>query len=86
VGFYIAVLLIGGPHIWAGSFPLTTAADLALAAGLIVLRSRLRAATMATAGLLVLGLCGFLLAMYWPSSSCALVSCSPARQAPSATC
>jgi signal transduction histidine kinase len=64
----VAVLLTGRFKDWAGPVLLTTVIDLAAVAALIalMLRSRLWAATMAAAGLLVFGLYGFLLAMYWP--------------------
>lgn|GEM_PF-576128 len=65
----MVALLSGGFTDWAGPVLATTAANLALAGALVMLmlRSRLWAATMAAAGLVVLGFYGFLLAEFWPT-------------------
>ena len=67
----VLTLLLLGVHNWFGSpwgpgIAVTT--DLLAAAGavLLILRSRVRAATIAAAGLLVLGAYGLVTAVYWP--------------------
>jgi signal transduction histidine kinase len=60
---------LSGLHIWDGQRLLSAVIVLIVAGAVVVLmlRSRLWAATAAAAGLLVLGGYGFLLAMFWPT-------------------
>src|SRR5215470_9964714 len=69
----VMILLLLGPRNWFRTQWLTStgviAIDVAVAVGTLVLvfRSRVWAATLAVAGLLVLGVYGLLIASFWPS-------------------
>jgi signal transduction histidine kinase len=65
------VMQLLGPHAWfgrdvAGLYVLLFDLALATAALVLIFRARVWAATLATAGLLVLGAYGWLIAVFWP--------------------